>query len=191
MFILGIISNFLILFFGFSPNFLSYLKLDSIKIKEIKLSLTVIIYLSYVFLNIFFAVIGLKSLELLQKQVEFTDAFFSSKLRWKRVILYFCLFMLLIYFSALYVKQKNMKIDQKKHTKSIVEIKKFAEDKYKLIVNCLIRFIISFFPYLLFILNAFIILGFYWDIIYVQKLLGTNIDKEYFFIEEETVSFLV
>jgi hypothetical protein len=114
MFILGIIYNFLILFFFFSPNFLSYLKLDSIKIKEIKLSLTVIIYLSYVFLNIFFAVIGLKSLEMLQKQVEYTDACFSSKLRWKRAILYFCLFMLLIYFCALYIKQKNMKIDEKK-----------------------------------------------------------------------------
>jgi len=174
MFILGIISNLIILFFGVSPSFLN---LESIKIKEIKISITTITYLIFIFLNILFAVIGFKNLEFLKKQIDCNDEIFSKKLNNKRVILYLCLFLLLIYILAICIKQKENSQNYYLYESKFLKNKKFE--------NFIFDFILFFYPYLLFILNAFLNLGFYSDIIYLQKILTTIIDKEYFLMNED------
>ncbi len=179
MFIMGITANILILFFGFFPIILNF---DSIKIKEIKISLIAIFFLIFIFLNIIFAVIGLKSLEFLKKQIECDDQSFSKKLNAKKIIIYLDLIIILIYIISIFIKQSEDK------NKNIFSSDKFS--KYKKVEKFINDFIPYFFPYILFILNAFLNLGFYSDLIYLQKKLSTIIDKEYFIANDEYYSLI-
>lgn len=186
MFILGIISNALLIFLGFSPEI--FIK-DSIKFKEIKINFNTIIYLVFIFFNILFSIIGLKSLQFLKKQILCDDEWYNSKLKIKKFMLYLILFIMLIYISAVCIKNNQIKINRNFSDKTFERNnKKFSNEK---IWTLFYYIVLCFSPYFLFVLNAFLNLGYYSDIIYLQKKLNTIIDKEYFYYNNEENCLLV
>jgi len=183
MFILGIISNTLLIFLGFSPEI--FVK-DSLEFKEIKINFNTIIYLVFIFFNILFSIIGLKCLQFLKKQILCDDEWFNRKLKIKKILLYLILFIILIYIFAVCIKNNKIKIN-----KNYSETNKnfnfiLTGDENEKIWTLVFYIILCFSPYFLFVLNAFLNLGYYSDIIYLQKKLNTIIDKEYFYYNEES-----
>jgi hypothetical protein len=187
MFILGIISNILLIFLGFSPDI--FIK-DSIDFKQIKINFNSIIYLIFIFFNILFSIIGLKNLIVLKKQILCEDEWFNRKLRIKKSLLYMILFILLIYILAICIKNNQIKININFSQKIFIGNKNSNEKSWTLI-TLIYYIILCFSPYLLFVLNAFLNLGYYSDIIFLQKKLNTIIDKEYFYNNNDESTFLL
>ena len=169
MFKFGIISNIIFILFGYSQEFFF---LETIDIKEIKISVKAFIYLAFVILNILVGTLGLKILKNLRTNIKCEDIFYNRKLKVKIILLFLSILVLFIYIIAGYIKQQE-------YFKKI-----FIGNKESYLIY--LQFISSSFPYILFILNSFINLGFYSDIIYIQEKLTIIIDKEYFCSNEES-----
>jgi MFS family permease len=199
MFIIGILSNFNFVFFGFSPEIL---QIESIHLKYLKVSLSTVIFISFIFFNILFAVVAITSLECLKKHGSGRDETFKKKLKMKRVVVYLTIFISLLYISAIIIKNhdkllsKEIKPNSQVFSKEYENLEKKMKkpqttstqpEKFQFFIEILL-FVL---PYLLYILNAFINLSFYSDIIYIQDNLTTIIDKEYFLArDEENESFI-
>lgn len=188
MFILGILSNTMYVFFGFSNE---VLKLEKLKIKHMIISMSTIVYLTFIILNIFFAVVAILSVESLIKgtnniednkeiynssslkkseQVNFKTRI-SQKIKTKKYVIYLATFVILLYITGIFIRNhEQINENHKKHSKT----------RFQFVLE-LVLFIL---PYILFIMNAFLNLTFYSDIIYIQDNLMTIIDREYFEADE-------
>jgi hypothetical protein len=186
MFILGILSNTMYVFFGFSNEIL---KLEKLKIRDVRISMSTIVYLTFIVFNIFFAVVAILSLESLIKgtnhnQNEENRQLYTSscpqrsekknfktrisqKIKMKKYVIYLATFVILLYITGIFIRNhEQINENHKKHSKT----------RFQFVLE-LILFIL---PYILFIINAFLNLTFYSDIIYIQDNLMTIIDREYF-----------
>lgn len=170
MFILGILSNTTFVFFGFSHNIYA---IEKIVIKDIKISLGTLIFLTFQFLNILFGLLSIFCLDALFKE---TGGYFNckkkkkekvdlknkikNKIVIKKSILYLSVFVMLLYIGGIALK------DQNQENSSYCEI--------------ILNFILFILPYVIFIVNAFLNLSYYSDILFIQDNLMTIIDKEFF-----------
>jgi hypothetical protein len=101
MFILGIFANLIYIFFGFSPEILEF---EHQKIKILKVSISMIIFLSFVFFNLLFATMTLNVLQNFKKQIAFNDRRLNKNINGKRLIAYITLFLLFLYITGIFVK---------------------------------------------------------------------------------------
>jgi len=175
MFIFGILANILYIFYGFSFDIL---KLELITIKDVRISLSTIIYLTFIFFNILFAVVSILSLDCLIKQSQNysrESERMTRKIKVKRSVVYLAVFIMFVYMFS--IALRNHEQIKENHHKQKTQFDHVLE---------LILFIL---PYLLYIVNAFINLGYYSDIIYIQNNLTTIVDHEYFFSNEDNLHF--
>ena len=176
MFILGIFGNIIYIFFGFSPELLD---LEYEKIKILKISLSMIIFLSFVFFNTLFAALTLMVFENFRKKIASNDQRLSRNMKIKKYVVCLSIFICLLYITAIMLNY------QIKAVKAEDEEEK-EEDKSYVTVLRLIQILLFMTPYILFILNAIINLTYYYDIRYVDDIINVIIDKEYFLTSEES-----
>jgi hypothetical protein len=175
MFILGILSNTMYVFFGFSNEIL---KLEKIKIRDVRISLSTIVYLTFIVFNILFAVVAIVSLESLNKNTRADEIYASflgkktmktkiaHKIRLKRYIISLAVFVIILYLTGIFIRNHEQINSNHKKQKTHFQF--------------LLELILFLLPYFLYIINAFLNLSFYADIIYLQDNLMTIIDREYF-----------
>lgn len=175
MFIIGIFANIIYIFFGFSPQIL---KFETIKIRKVKISLSLIIFLVFIFFNILFSVMTIFSLESLKRKNSYNDPKLKKNIKLKRSLVYLSIIIMMLYIMAIFIQ--NSMINKKGKYKKIKKEKMYI----------LFHYILFLFPYILYILNAFINLSYYNDIIYIQELMSFIIDQEYFINNEERFYFL-
>lgn len=185
MFILGIFANIIYIFFGFSPD---VLLLESNRIKILKISLSMIIFLSFVFFNTLFATLTLKVFQNFRNKIAFNDKRLQRNIRTKKYVVYLALFISTIYISSIYLNyyfKTNSCHSKLKHDNEClngINLKKgFTNSVYKIVQTLLFTL-----PYFLFILNAFINLTYYFDIRYLDNVINMIIDREFFLESEET-----
>ena len=207
MFILGILSNFIFVFFGFSSHIL---KLEKIKIKDVRISLSIIIYLSFLFFNILYSTVSIICINSLTKQSEDSKEFsfeenkennihkkMRRKLRIKRYVVYLAVFVMLVYIGAIVFKDtqgfqtlakpKSIGVNTNKLFSKPTgkENKNSLSNKYKTNqklnkLNFILDWVIFILPFILYVLNVLLNLTYYSDMIYIQENLTTIIDREYF-----------
>jgi hypothetical protein len=171
MFVLGILANLLYILFGISRSFLI---VEKIVINDVKISLTTITFLTFVFFNILFALFAVLSLQALQHHTQDCNMKKESlnikeKIKVKRFIIYLAVFIMAIYIIAITIKNHE-------------HVEKNSQLRTKL--SLLLEIVVFILPYAIYVVNAFINLSCYSDVIYIQKSLMTVIDKEYFEPEE-------
>jgi len=114
MFILGILANLIYLFFGFSPEILRF---EHTKIKILRISISMIIFLSFVFFNVLFATLTLNVLMNFKKQIAFNDKRLKRNIVGKKYLVYITLFLLVLYIFAIFMRY-NMAIQMNKINKN-------------------------------------------------------------------------
>lgn len=100
MFFLGILANLVFLFFAFTPEFL---KFENSKIKILRISISMIIFLSFVFFNLLFAALTLNVLMNFKKQIAYNDKRLKRNIKGKQCIVYLTLFLLVLYIFAIFM----------------------------------------------------------------------------------------
>lgn len=185
MFVLGILSNILLTFFGFAPDIL---RLETIAFKNVKISITAIIYLTSIFFNILFAVLALRSIQSIKSLVivslgQCKNKSYKEKISAKKCVIYLAVFTMLIYIGGIILKS-NIKtlLLEKDLDKNLFSFKNSLSNGLDVLIVLL--------PYVLFVINAFINLGYYYDIVYIENNLSKYIDQEYFASNDE-VSLLI
>jgi hypothetical protein len=167
MFVLGILANLLYIFFGISKSFLI---VDKIVISEVKVSLSTMTFLTFIFFNILFALFAVLSLQALHHHTQDChmkkeSLKINEKIKVKRIIIYLAVFVMTVYIIAIAIQSHE-------HVENSPQLR----TKLSLLLE-IIGFIL---PYAIYVVNAFINLSCYSDVIYIQKSLMTIIDKEYF-----------
>jgi hypothetical protein len=175
MFILGIFGNIIYIFFGFSPELLN---LEHDKIKVLRISLSMIIFLSFVFFNTLFASLTLMVFENFRQKIHPNDKRLLKNLKMKKCCVYLTVFLSFLYISSIYVNYYIKSFDEVEINDELLKIKKLALK--------IIHIILFIMPYILFILNAFINLTYYFDIRYVDDIINVVIDKEFFLTNDES-----
>jgi hypothetical protein len=176
MFIIGIFANIIYIFFGFSPELF---KMETIKIKNIKISLSLIIFLTFIIFNVLFSVMTIYSLEKLHKHENSDDNKLRKNIRIKTTLVYLSLLVMFIYIMTI-ILENNI------NEELTIEGKSWNKNIHKSF-----QYIVLFFPYILYTLNALMNLSYYYDIIYIQEQMNLIIDKEYFINNEERALFIL
>jgi len=131
MFILGIFANLIYLFFGFSTEIL---KFEHSKIKILRISISMIIFLSFIFFNLLFASLTLNVLLNFKKQIAHSDKRLTRDIKGKKYLVCVTVFLLLLYIFAIYIRY-NMAMhinDKAKHNKNSKMKSNFnSEDEVK------------------------------------------------------------
>ena len=125
MFILGIFGNIIFIFFGFSPELLD---LEISKVKILRISLSMIIFLSFVFFNTLFASLTLMVFENFRKIIAMNDTRLKRNIRLKKGVVYLTVFICFVYISSIFLKYylhplnvEQLKISKGKETAPIKE----------------------------------------------------------------------
>jgi hypothetical protein len=172
MFFLGIFSNVVFIFLGFSSKIL---EVETEKIKYIRISLSMIIFLTFIFFNIFFAVLSLKVFIVFQNKIAINDKKLRKNVRTKSYIIYLILFIFILYLSSII-------IDFYLHLNK--SERKYLKAKFNFILKTLDILLLTL-PYILFIMNALVNLSNSLDIKYLEDVINVVVDKEYF-LQDET-----
>lgn len=174
MFLLGIFGHVVFIFFCYCPEILD---LEKERLAEIKVSLSMIIFLTYIFFNLFFSVLVLKVLENFRTRIAYHDVRLKRNIRFKIYLVYMALFLIILYVSAIFV-----------HT----ELKREHFDKDKIFRNYepLLKGFLFIIPYILITSIAVINLTYYDDINYMEDIINLVVDREYFMSNEESNHFL-
>lgn len=189
MFILGIFGNISFIFFGCSPELLTF---EMNHFKHLKISLSMIIFLSFIFMNILFAAMSLVVLQNFKNQIAFNDKRLQRNIRTKKVIVHLTIFMLVLYISSIvahyYVKTSQETTSKMKNLKYNYNNNKDYSSSLTFIIPCLsfIQFLLYIIPYFLFSLNALMNLSYYSDISYLENVIHLIIDKEFFLTNDES-----
>lgn len=179
MFSLGIISNCILLMYTvFTEEVLIFETKKSIKAP--RFSLSIILFISYIFFNLVTSVFSIKIILYLQHQnnknflsnaISLHDIKngkmekeLNSKIKTKTILIYLVIFVLFIYIGG-EVIQKNQ------NKRNIVKNMK---------LNAINQVICEICPYLLFLMNSFLNFSFYNEILYTKFSLNRFIDKEFF-----------
>lgn len=189
MFILGIFGNIIFIFFGFSPELLD---LEISKVKILRISLSMIIFLSFVFFNTLFASLTLMVFENFRKIIAMNDTRLKRNIRLKKGVVYLTVFICFVYISSIFLKYylhplnvEQLKISKEKETAPIKESGRNI-DIYEGYIMKMVDSLLFILPYLIFLLNAFINFTYYFDIRYVDDVINIIIDKEFFLTGEES-----
>jgi hypothetical protein len=178
MFILGIFGNIIYIFFGFSPDLL---KLEMSQIKVLQISLSMIIFLSFVFFNTLFATLTLNVFENFRKEIAYNDNRLKRNIKIKKYVVYLVIFIIFVYIFSIILNYEIRK-------------EKLNNSKNKIFKNKnLIKFIhmlLFVLPYVLFVFNSLINLTYYLDIIYIEDIINMIIDREFFLTSEESTLLL-
>ena len=162
MFILGIFANIIYIFMGFSPEIL---KIESIKFRNLKLSLSLIVFLLFIIFNIIFSFMSTWSIECIDNNT--SNKRIVKKRQVKKFVLYLAIFSMFIYIIAVILQTNGAA--------------KFIKGIQKIILNLIL--VIG--PYALFILNAFMNLSLYSDLVFIREIMSQIMEKDYFSFEEE------
>jgi hypothetical protein len=177
MVIFGFISNFLNFAKGFSPYIENY-ELIVKKIEEnIKIDLSHLLFLTFIFFTVLFSIYSIYILDLLRgdKNNESNDIFLSTSYRnrnqddnwfnYKIVILcYLCIFTLVYVVFLLH----NNKIF-------------IFWNSLNSLIDENLSFVICFFPYFIHTINAVLMFSFYFEMKYVNLALSQNLEVDYLF----------
>jgi hypothetical protein len=172
MFILGIFGNIIYIFFGFSPEILH---LESQKIKILNISLSMIIFLSFVFFNTLFASLTLMVFQKFRSKIAINDKRLRRNIKVKKYVVYLTIFLCIIFITCLFLKY-------------LVNEAEIGTNK-KLFVKSLQTFIFIL-PYFLFLFNAVINLTYYLDIRYLDDIINVIIDREFFLTSDDSSMLL-
>ena len=180
MFILGIFGNIIYIFFGFTPELLL---LESSEIKILRISLTMIIFLSFVFFNTLFAALTLMVFENFRKIIAPNDKRLKRNIKIKKYTVYLTIFICFVYISSIFLNYYIYSVENQKDLS-----RNRNKDKEKNIITLLrcTEVLLFILPYLIFLLNALTNLTYYFDIRYVDDVINMIIDKEYFLTSDES-----
>ena len=173
MFIYGIFSNIIFAFYGFSHEIL---KIEVNILKYLNISLTMIIYSTFIFFNIFFAVLALNVLINFKNKIVPNDKKLKKNIRVKKYLVFLAIFILFIYISGTTINF-YLKHDYSYNNKNKKKFKNLIDT-----VNTLL-FIL---PYVMFLLNSTINLTYYHDIIYLEEVINIIVDREFFLATDES-----
>lgn len=192
MFILGIFANICFIFYGCAPEILS---LEINHIKQLNVSLSMIIFLAFIFFNALFGLMTMVVLENLRTVIAFNDKRLKRNIRTKKIITSMTVFIMLIYISAILINcqiksQKELyknKLDNgEKYTPTNDQNKIFISDSF---IES-IQFLLFVLPFFLFAINSILNLSYYFDISYLENVINIILDKEFFLTSEETTRLL-
>jgi len=162
MFILGIFANIIYIFMGFSPEML---KIESIKFRNLKLSLPLIVFLVFIIFNIIFSFMSSWYVECIDTNT--STKRIAKKRKVKKFVLYLAILLITVYIFSVIL-----------HTNGAA---KFIKGIQKIILNLVL--VIG--PYALYILNAFMNLSLYSDLVFIREIMSQIMEKDYFSFEEE------
>jgi hypothetical protein len=174
MFILGIFGNIIYLFFGFSPELL---KLETDSIHVMKISLSMIIFLSFVFFNLLFATLTLNVFSNFKERIAPNDLRLKRNIRGKKYTVYLTIFTITIYMLSIGIDYTYLSKNNKKQI-------------YNSKFHKIISFLLLILPYVLFVLISLINLSYYFDVIYLEDVINKIIDREFFMNEDTNVLLL-
>lgn len=174
MFIFGSFSHFIFIFFGFSPAIIA---IQTMKLKFIEFSLTMVIFIVFIFFNILFAILAWMVIEKLRAQNIQTSETLKGSVRMKMYVIGLAVITLCFYIFAIIshngVNQESL------------------SDKVNNQWYCMIKLAIFILPYLLYVINAFLNLTYYSDILKIQAHLNVFLDKDYFIISNDETALLI
>jgi len=165
MFIFGSFSHFIFIFFGFSP---SVIGIQTMKLSFIDLSLTIVIFIVFIIFNILFAILAWIAIEKLRCQNFQTEKKLKNSVRVKIYVIFFAVLTLSLYIFSI-ISHNTFKD---------VNIVEGLNNQY----YCILKLAIFILPYLLYIINAFLNLTYYSDILKIQAHLNVFLDRDYFII---------
>jgi hypothetical protein len=189
MFILGIFGNIIFIFFGFSPELLD---LEISKVKILRISLSMIIFLSFVFFNTLFASLTLMVFENFRKIIAMNDKRLKRNIRLKKGVVYLTVFICFVYISSIFLKYYlhplNIVSKENEQIKNSTNLGNQSNEKniYEISIMKMVDSLLFILPYIIFLLNAFINFTYYFDIRYVDDVINMIIDKEFFLTSEES-----
>ena len=166
MFILGIFANIIYIFFGFSQQIL---RIESIKFRNLKVSISLIVFLIFILFNIMFSIVSARCIECIDKN---RVKNMSKNKKVKKCVIYLAIFVMFVYIIAIILHNNG----------SSNYLKGFK----KILVNSILM--IS--PYVLYILNAFMNLFLYAEIVFIREIMSQIMEKDYFMSNEETECFI-
>ena len=162
MFILGIFANIIFIFFGFSSDIL---RIESIKFRNLKVSLSLIMFLIFILFNIIFSIMSTRCIDCLDNKMN-TRVVKNKKV--KKCVIYLAVFVMFVYIVAIII--------------DINGSAKILKGIQKIIVNIIL--LIS--PYALYILNAFTNLLLYTDLVFIREIMSQIMERDYFIFLEES-----
>jgi len=192
MFILGILGNISFIFFGCSPKLL-YLETNNII--HIKISLSTIILLAFLFFNLLFGTMTILVFENLQKKIAFNDNRLKRNIKTKRIVIHLTTFIMLIYISAILINfygqapRQHLKFSKLKSKDTKPDNSFNDEDIYYHTASnyiSVIKSLLFVLPFFLFALNAVLNISYYFDISYLENVINLIVDKEFFLTNEES-----
>jgi hypothetical protein len=192
MFILGILANICFIFYGCAPEILS---LEANHIKQLNVSLSMIIFLAYIFFNTLFGTMTMIVLENLRTVIAFNDKRLKRNIRTKKIITSMTVFVMFIYISAILINchiksekelNKNKPHNEEKYTPSQDENKIFLSDSQIQAIH----FLLFVLPFFLFAINSVLNLSYYFDISYLENVINIILDKEFFLTTDESTRLL-
>lgn len=177
MFILGIFANLIFVFFGFSYELLH---IETSKIKVIQISLSMIIFLSFVFFNIFFATLTLNVFENFKRIIAYNDNRLRRNIKFKKYVVYLAVFIITVYIISIFLNY---------HLKTNKPTLKYMKKHHRNILLFLETLLFAI-PYALFVINAILNLMYYHDIRYIEDIINIVIDREFFLTSDESSNLL-
>ena len=173
---IGLVSNSFLVIFGIT------LDSNPSKVKKIQLinvSFSISVYLLFIFSNIIYALLSWLVLEKLMQQNRRLEKNMRMVVRLKTYVLIMELILLCLYILVI--------ISYNSH-----KLKKHEENYSENDTNCYnyLKFGFSIFPYFLFVLNAFLNLTYYSEVLKIQDHINIFVDKDFFINNDESL-FLI
>jgi hypothetical protein len=165
MFIFGSFSNFIFIFFGLSPAIVG---IKTMKLTFIELNLTMTIFLVFIICNIFFAILAWYAIEKIRGQSPQAKENLRNSVRMKLYVVTLAVISLGFYIFAM-ISYNNYKLNGYKDE----SLKQYY---------IMLRLVIFLLPYFLYIINAFLNLTYYSDILKIQAHLNVFLENEYFIV---------
>ena len=174
MFIFGSFSHFIFIFFGFSP---AVIGIQTMKLSFIDISLTMVIFIVFMIFNILFATLAWMAIEMLRFQNSQTAESLKNSVRMKIYVIFFAVLTLFLYIISIIAH----------NTYKETNFTEGLNNQYYLMLKLAVLIL----PYLLYIINAFLNLTYYSDILKIQAHLNVFLDRDFFILsnEENTLLF--
>ena len=141
------------------------------------------IFLSFVFFNTLFASLTLVVFENFRKIIAYNDKRLKRNIRLKKGVVYLTIFICFVYISSIFLKYYIHPVVNKEMETSGNNSHKMKNEAKILKTVEILLFIL---PYIIFLLNAFLNLTYYFDIRYVDDVINIIIDKEFFLTSDES-----
>ncbi len=165
MLIVGLISNIILIFFALSSD---SVRIDVKTLKMINISFSIVIFLLFILFNLFYSLLSWLALERLLQHKHGLERSMRDTISQKKCVIFLELVMLCLYIFTI-IAYNCYKL--KKHEGNISQI----DTNY----YHYLKFGFFILPYCLYILNAFLNLTYYNQVIKIQNYLDTYIDPDF------------